>query len=415
MEYLLNIVSFLIFAYSCKSTKYKQSLLVIYSGLWFFVSFMYSFHFYGLYDVKDETLLMYILGIIFYFVGYITYRQHYYVFFTRVDNYRKKMIILKILILISIVVLFKKSLLAIPLWLSGGVDNLKSSIVEQKSLSLGFWGDFFFTFVARPMLMVAVLYSVILLFQNKKEYCLYIFTFVMSFLGYVCTGSKFIIMELVTMVFTYLLIFRGGQIYALFRYNKKIFYSTFLVIVLLLLLLNSKDGELCQSIYIYLCGCIPCSDKALIIIDEHPHFYGTITFNGFFRIFSLPLSFLGNEFKDILDNGFLFMQKFEHTMHISPTISYNAFISLYSYFYADGGLVGVALFSFLFGYFSNKICTQSILNPTYMNVAMLLFTSILISTSMVRANTFMIYYVLPYFYIYFLIPKSSFLLNDDSF
>lgn len=407
MEILLNIISFITLAISYKCRKFRHSLLTIFCGLWFLICFLYSFKFYDIYDVKTETLLMYTLGILFYFAGYVTYKGCRKKRCLQDSKYKRRVKILKLLAILSIFVLVQKAILAIPIWLSGGVGDLKSDIVENNVLGLDPISEIIYTFVARPLIMVFVIYSVILILQRHKEKSVFFLTFLMILLGYVCTGSKFMIVEVILMSLTYIFIFNYNSIFTIVRRNRKLFVIILLIICVLYILLSAKGEGLNQSLYSYVCGCIPCSDNALDSIKREPPFWGVATFNGFLRIFSLPLSLIGfPELKSILDLVFSYMLNFEETMMISPTIKYNAFISLFSYFYADGGLLGVVFISFIYGNLSNRICSKAISSPTYMNVSLLLFTSFLIYTSMVRANTFMVYYVLPYFYIYFLIPRK---------
>ena len=409
MEMLLNIISFITFVISYKSRKFRHSLLPIFCGLWFIICFLYSFRFYDLYDVKSETLLMYTLGILFYFVGYVTYKRCSKKCCCLQDSkYKLRVLILKILSLFSIIVLVQKAILAIPIWLSGGVGDLKSDIIENNALGLNLISEIIYTFVARPLIIVFVIYSVILILQRQKKKSIYFFTSLLILLGYLCTGSKFMIVEVITMSLTYIFIFNYNSFFSIVRRNGKLFAIIFIIFGILYFLLSAKGEGLNQSLYSYICGCIPCSDNALDSIKRQPPFWGIATFNGFLRIISLPLSLIGfQELKSILDLVFFYMLKFEETIMISPTIKYNAFISLFSYFYADGGFLGVVFLSFIFGNISNRICSNAISSPTYMNVSLLLFTSLLIYTSMVRANTFMVYYALPYLYIYYLIPSKS--------
>ena len=182
MEMLLNIISFITFAISYKCRKFRHSLLTIFCGLWFLICFLYSFRFYDIYDVKSETLLMYTLGILFYFVGYVTYKEGSKIRCCLQDSkYKWRVRILKLLSLLSIFVLVQEAILAIPIWLSGGVGDLKSDIVENNVLGLGPISEIIYTFVARPLIIVFVIYSVILILQRHKEKSVFFLTFLMIF------------------------------------------------------------------------------------------------------------------------------------------------------------------------------------------------------------------------------------------
>ena len=118
---------------------------------------------------------------------------------------------------------------------------------------------------------------------------------------------------------------------------------------------------------------------------------------------------------DILDSVYEFMMKFEETTYISDDIKYNAFISMFSYFYIDGGVFGVFLFSTLFGWLCSLLSKRAINAPTYQSCGLLLYTAILISNSMVRAQSFLVPPVMSMVLVYLLLPTTSIKIDNYIF
>lgn len=373
---------------------------------------------FGLYSARSGTFLMYLYGIVFFFLGYVCL---HIIWSVKKSNYDldKYFIIKKkifyIITLFTVIVYLEKSLLALPLWLSGGMDEVKTSSIMESSLSLGIW-DVFFVYVAKPMHVTLILYAVVSLFQGVKNKILYISAGLLIVLGFIGTASRFSLVEIVTSSIAYIFLFTKMNLGQFVHRYRRLFLVVVGICIIILFNMAIR-GDVGDSLYCYLCGCMPCSDNAILRLDESTTYYGIVTFNGVFRVLNqIPSMFgLTPGVKEILDVAYDYMIQFEETTYIGYGIRYNAFISMFTYFYADAGYSGVVLLSFLFGGITSVINKRAFKSPTYSTCALLLYIIIMIFNSMVRVQTFLVPSVMAIFFIFFLIPNNRIVLLNQKY
>lgn len=426
MENILLLTSFCLTLYTWKSWFFHKSALFIFNLLWFIIFVMYYFRIDGLYDAREGTFLMYFLGIVFFFFGYVAFN----IFWPKKLNLKGlwspkvnfkwhvnfkviKRRILVFLTFLSIYIFLYKSFLAIPYWLSGGMGEVKTSIIMESALSIGTFGDIAFVYVAKPIHYALSIYCVILIFQGNKDRFVYVSTALLIVLGFVCSGSRFSLVEIVVSALAYLFMFTNLNLKQFINKYRKLSMPIILIGAVVLIFMGIS-GDLLGTVNAYLCGCIPCSDNAILRIDDSFNYYGIVTFNGVLRVINQIPSMLGLTpgIKEILDMSYEYMIRFEETTYIGDGIRYNAFISMFTYFYADAGLKGVCVLSALFGGFTAIINKTAFANPTYRNCALLLLVVIMISNSMVRIQTFLVPTVMAFVYIYFIVPNEMIELNQ---
>lgn len=354
---------------------------------------------------------MYFVGILSVFVGYIItnsiYRPKEKLKEKREKHEVIKRSILVLLSFISLYIFIWKSILAIPSWLSGGQGELKSDIIMEGTLLLGGFWDVLFTYVAKPIHITLVIYCVVLIFQKKKDPLIFTLTLLVLFFGFLSSASRFSLLEIVEAFFAFWFLFSGLSFKTLLNRFKGM--SLFLgATVLIIFFFMLENGSLGSGFYVYLCGCIPCSDINLDRLDMG-YLYGLVTLNGVIRVvLQIPkmLGLVGGVWP-VLDTIFEYMIRFEETTYIADDVRYNAFVSMFTYFYADGGLTGVIIFSLLTGALFSFINKRATTNPTYQSCGLAMYVVILISVTMVRAQTFLVPPVMTMVWIYFLLPKKE--------
>lgn len=418
MELLLIITSFSFTLYTWKSKYFHKSALFIFNLLWFIIFFCYYFRFLGFYSAREGTFLMYLYGIISFFIGYVFLNciwkcRNSNIKIDKYEKWKKKAV--AILTILSIFIYFQKCILAIPLWLSGGLGEVKHSSIIDSALNLGGIWDILFVYVAKPMHVTLILYAVISLFQGDKNKLLYLATGVLIVFGYIGTGSRFSIVEILLFAFAYIFLFTSMGIKQLANRYRILSITIFLIAVIILVSMAS-GGDMLGSLYCYLCGCMPCSDNAILRLDESVHYYGLVSFNGVFRVLNQIPSMLGLTpgVKTILDVAYEYMIRFEETTYIGYGIQYNAFVSMFTYFYADAGYAGVCFFSFLFGAVTSIINKRAFVLPSYSTCALLLYIIMMIFNSMVRVQTFLVPSVMSVVYIMLIIPYNGIAIETRS-
>lgn len=413
MEIILLLTSFLLAVFSIKLKSIRKSPLTIFCTLWFLILLLYFFRL-GLYDSSERTFLVYLIGIVSFFLGGIAVkivRKPVNNTYRKIDNYYSiKYWSLMFLSVISLYVLWKRSMLALPYWLmgEGGVGQLKAAIVQQE-LSTGNLDNMIAGFIARPMQVIMVNYAIISYFEKKKDTLVITMAILLTLAGYICSGSKFSISQVITVALVYAFLY-GHNLKDIFFNHKFLWLSVTGILVFVAFMMSLKDASMWYEFYIYACGCVPLSDQALAVIDKSTPAMGLATFNGVVRVLNILPSYflgLGSELKGIIDYYFNFMFQFEEPTYIGRNTGYNAFVSIFSYFYADGRMLGVAFLSFLFGWCCSKSFTYSLKKPSVCSISIVLLLCVFISQSMVRIKTFYAPDVMALLLVIFLFPRNS--------
>lgn len=397
--------------------QYRRSPLMIFSGLWFIITFLYSLRAYGVFNSSELTFSMYFYGIGSYFVGYILVKSNYKInrFYRHQDsNYKIRHRIFICLLYICIILMTLRAIKAIPLWVSGGASLLKATLYRGSELQGGIIETILYTYLALPMQIASSIYMIIMLFQKKRDGAIILLSLILTILFYVSTANKFIISQFIFLSIGYLLCMTRFSFIEILKKYKKVVFGI-ICIALIIIIIISIHSDFFQDSYTYLCGCIPMSDNALNTITSYPHLNGLITFNGFIRLLNSLFIFTGygGIIGTLINSAFEFRQLFEETSLIGPGIQYNAYISMFSDFYMDGGMTGVITLSFAFGYISAIVKNKAFKKPSFLSVGILLFIILLIWASMIRIDIMMIYNVIALIIIIVLFPRISLNLNNS--
>ena len=412
MEFILIALSALYLLFCVKSKIYRKSILTVFCMMWTVIFAFYSLRLYGLYNCKDRTFLMYIVGVTSFFVGYILIRPSKRITVEQLHTPNKVLskwrnFVIVVVSIVSIVVLARKSMLAIPLWMAGGAGEVKRGILRDDALNVGGIQEIIYTFIARPIQIIMVIYAVIVILASLRQKYIVWLAILLTIAGFICSGSKSAIAEIATMVFAYVFLFSKMTFRNFFYKYKKLSLVTLIAIVFIGFLLSLKEDGLFLELYTYICGCMPCSDEALTKLYEENHYYGLASFNGILRAINLVPRYLGigPDFKIILDLVWTEMMNFEDTMYIADSIKYNAFVSMFIYFFADGGYWGVAIMSFLFGISCSYALRIALQKPNVYSCSLVLYLVVIISLSMIRFQFFYAPYAMALIYLIILFPR----------
>lgn len=114
--------------------------------------------------------------------------------------------------------------------------------------------------------------------------------------------------------------------------------------------------------------------------------YGFSTFRGFVAPFFGVLKLFGLPTPEVLENANQYLtQIHEHSIQVSPISNYNSFATCFFQFYCDGGVLGIIILSFFWGFCSQYIYDKMLKNKTkrmetiyvffYANILMLSFVN----------------------------------------
>lgn len=126
--------------------------------------------------------------------------------------------------------------------------------------------------------------------------------------------------------------------------------------IVLFVWVSSNRGilDLTESAYIYLCGCLHfLSERINRLGSSIGYTYGFASFYGVTSIIAWLLSIFGI-YPSFL-RGVVEVCAVQDVAFIGPDQRFNAFITMFYYFYKDGGIPGVIILSSLYGYFCCRI------------------------------------------------------------
>lgn len=410
-------VLFIIFAYFfSKSYKVWFNPGSIFLYMWGGVFILYSFRLFSINSITSSTRMVFFVGILSFVLGYLplflsSNKGHN---FPSVEDPKNELKIASnkrqfflLLTIFSIVLYFIQFLQLLPYWLSGGVPLVKQANAEKFIVGSGIV-DTLVTFIANPIQILTLFsFSIDFFFSRGRYFYIQTFlTLLLAVLKYLVSGSKFSLIMLILPFLLVYLIYSSvnkslDKRFSLSRYKSLILILTFFIVYLL----QDKEGDWVRSLYFYLVGNVPFGDFAITHIENQDiYFYGFVTFNGLFRLFTILFKFIGVNFDffNIVNEAYDSMLLFEKAVYISPTEQYNAFTSIFTYFYKDGGIYAVIVFSGFLGWLSKQVYRKLNYQLSYFNVLLYLVLCYVLFFSLVRIQTYNITVVLALFYAFLL-------------
>ena len=407
-----------IIAYILKS--YYKSWLnpgSMFSFLWGTIFILYSFKLFEIYSASINTLVIFTIGIISFLCGcipvsftlgkrnlHIDYVPECWSFSFDV----KTRIFFMLLSIFAMSILFIRAISILPYWV-GGVSLVKQANAEG-FITYSTWINILYTFFASPFVTLSVFVVAVDFFFERGAYSriqLFV-TVCMLIFGYIGSGSKFsLFVPMMTFAIVYHFYIKERRQDITQRIHlslgKKILIGIAIIGIgsFLIFMLNKKYGGWVESLYMYLTGCVPCGDNALMSMLDDGHYFGMVSLNGIFRVISQIFAFIGIKlpYSSYMNEAYDAMLVYEKAIYISPTVRYNAFISVFSYFYKDGGIIGVAIGSLVFGRISHLSYRRLIAEKSAYSLLLYLYICYLILFSIVRMQLYLAPVVMVWIYL----------------
>lgn len=316
------------------------SPICIFCLLWIIVLCLYGLHLYGIYDISINTEFVLLLGICSFLVGAI-FLKH--VIIIPKPYIMENKICYKKMTMIFLLVFGLSLKFYIPnviMFLQGTeVNTIKLMLVTG---DIGFGGPIM-QYIVRPFTYIIVATASYCIFYDRKKKILIVLGMLFVLMEFFGAGSKTIILYAASTLA--LPLFNKAQVY--YRSNdvgKKLLIVGLLVF--LLIFMGSK------SLYFYIAGCIPMLDKVVNTTFYMPDgfSFGYVSFNSVIRLFIHITYLFGIDINPpFFNQANKYINLFEYTTKVSDDVSYNAFHTFLGDFYVDLGIIGVILFSFVFG------------------------------------------------------------------
>lgn len=345
--------------------------IFVFTVIWGAISVLASANMFGINETSDAIYGMTALGVFFFVVGgfcviqMISKKKYYTSSALRYTQgsatYRNRIFfILQIMALITFFVADIQSFLLIrsghsiadmyAMKIQMGLGN--STLLSQKN---GFV-SIFLEYLARPILAISIPYGCVTFFKYKNKKQLLI-TVLMLFLAFFTRFNRMDIMIFViSFICCFVILGNKDQMKKIYKKYKRfvIIFSVIGIVLFSIITINRGIESFGKAIYYYFCGNMPfCNVKIEKILPNHINTWGLTSYNGVLRPFLQMLEGIGIS-PDLVSVAETYINV-EQAEVISNTGSiYNAFVGPFYFFYCDLGVLGIIVYSFVFG----VICEQ---------------------------------------------------------
>ena len=215
------------------------------------------------------------------------------------------------------------------------------------------------TYFAHPFLYVLVPIILISFFEKKLKKRWLIISIGNIIMYLLCSASRFLLLYfIIELAFCICYYYRN----LLKKYRKKIFkvLIALCMIIFLMTYIRSKtvsggNYTIMQNLYAYFTVEFPLMDYWLDYIPHGFYGFGTAFLHGTFGVLSPVIRFLNIPMEKYNMLTKIIVPTEENFIGVFPWKKYNAFISIFYFFFLDFGYIGVLLEMFIFGCICSNI------------------------------------------------------------
>lgn len=413
MQYVIITFSVLIIILSYLIEKNIYNPLTMFFGLYGIIIIFSTLGLYEMNVVSQKTYSIIFLGLFSFLLGFLYFETIKPVFSlgknhkaTQVRFYSIRYGLLNFLYVIIILLLLLRTISVFRLLLQGydyvTIRANLVSITEQTPLQV-IVDNYFIS----PILNMLLPISAIEFFYGEQKYLS--LTFIAVLLDVLSSGGRFIVLYLIIyLIIVYLIRNKGFKISN--KIKRRIYMIVAIAIVGIISMSRIRIGDrnIFSHLYAYIAGAIPHLDYRLSEMGNNIDYtYGTFYIRGFLAPIFLITNALG-----IISYPSVFNMTNEVIAHISEPVfigigSFNSFVTLFYYFFIDGGWLGVVIGSQIYGtIFSisyNSLKYNN--NKLSMTFYLILLQGALIS--MVRWQFVNPSYALAFFYLLFIFKRDK--------
>lgn len=369
--------------------------ITLFCGVWTVILLLYSLHLFDIYYASNKVLLICIVGIISFFAGgYLrVFRRRMTVASVNISvkeqrvNYK----VMSFFNILSLVVLLYFGIVSIRLLASGfNFAYIRDVYMSEEGSGIGSnkFTQYLMSFFIWPWNLTIIPLSVILFVHNKGETIknrFFLFSSLANVVLFIIVTAGRISIVYYVMYFVIIMLLTKRKVRLS---GKQKFLILFLVVMgytTISFISNSRgSSSLNKNAYLYISGCIPFFTDRLekFMVSSGQYTYGLASLHGFIMIFMVPLGKLFGypELYSIsIANSYV-----QDRIFVGPHSGFNAFTTLFYFFYIDGGFVAVILLSFIYGFFSVGSYLKLMRKQTIFRLLVYLLVTFGLLFSMVR-------------------------------
>lgn len=377
--------------YGIKTHKFSN-LLSVFCFYWAAIIFLASLELFGMIKVSSRTYFIIFIGGLGYIIGYLLSKNYRSVRITiqkkrlRQIDFQEYEIRYKLVYGAMFVVcaFYLYSLIKIILFLRAGTDY---GAIRTMMLHGGEDGierlytnleTLFSQYIVVPSVFICVPLSLISVVRGEAKKSFVALTFFDLILYVICTGSRIILASLIVQIVYLMIIYKVTVPKRVTKWLKRIILIGVIAIIIITLMRRSEYWEkinytIYQSYYSYSCLCVPLLDTWLDIIDANNFItYGLASLKPLLSIPDVIFRQFGISNLDIYYYTVGILNSTEDYFWVFDNKNYNAFVTLFFYFYLDFREIGVFLGSLLYGGFCGKHYRSVTRNNNMRNVLLFL-------------------------------------------
>lgn len=411
MAFLCSLICILL-AYASYSNDFRfYSPRVLFSLFWAIITFFSGLRLYGLFESSFFAYVVVTLGVCCFYFGSVLCNK---CFARNVICYSelhvKRFWLLSALCLLGILlnVQFVLDFILRGMSISQIYSIMAQTVSGEETQFSAIYSNSLARlqqYVGYPLLYTLVPIAISEYIESKKKKFLYI-TLLFSLLRFLYDVRRTYLVIFILYIIFYLIISKNININfmnILYRYKKQLFFL-FITLILFAVLSSSRRSSSDNSysfwynLYTYYAGSLPYFSERLRLLHNFDFTYGFTSLRGLFAPFFAIGGLLGIDEPELMSEATHNIESLHNTvLNVTPTHKFNSYATCFFQFYQDGGILGVMLISFMFGYYSQYLFEKCIVfNSKRYQMLFAYFLSLFIFLSVLHFNGVVVCYIWPF-------------------
>lgn len=392
--------------------KNKIEPLFLFSCIWLGVLFLYKLRLFGMPELSFEVKVVVFVAIIMFTIG-VCFARHIVLHKQYSNNNQFEIIDIShqwiiMLELIAICIFLYGAVVDVMGMLSGlKMSYYRYNILPQIRTPLYLS---MIMYIANPIFYIAIVYNIYMIVTKKNSKgstALFGILFLIAILY--SGGGRFPFLLVITSLWVVFWIVPHRKLRK--KTKRKIILSSVLMVCAVIGISVLRGSSWIEELYCYsVCG-LPNLDVHIKLFKSEPEYCnGLLSLQGFFRPLYLIMRSMGNELIAFVDKAYYLI---DQRMYIEGMGTINSTVTMMMYFYYDGGVFGVGLFSFLFGFISQKIYGRYCKEKTLSKLLEYVIVAFYILVSFIHIGCAHIEWAFTFYWIFFIRKLTHNIRNDN--
>lgn len=410
MELLLSICLSVAFLNARKENKNILNPSILCPGLWLVIVILGDFQLFTLKTASETARMCIGIGVASFVMGSLTYSKFFGKYKIRAKyniqdkpNYN----LIYFMSAICIVYFLPRAISSINVLLNGNKLSTIRNLAQGTKNNTGF-ANFWYNFIVLPSAVIIEPLAMSDFWQGKKSTKIFVINLLIVFLRVIADGGRTPLFNLVLYMLVGYYLFKDRKskkiIHDVAKKQRKIKrYGLLAVILLGIVSLSRSVSTIWRLAYFYFAMSPILLTNWLRMIDTR-HFlsYGLTSLNGFiYPITYIIKNLLRVNYPKSIINAYYFIAETDSTWLLinGQGTDANAYVSMFTFFYADARWLGVVLGSFLYGFLMQYLYTKMQKNKKMLNISLYMLAYQGLFFSFIRFPFVKGYYCLAYLFI----------------